>query len=197
MLAGAIGWGQTRTMPVSPVSPMSPVQPTSPVQPGTPVQPSSPVQPLSPVRPFTPIQSGVATNGWPVNPIGLTNQFGANTGQATTPMSLGDTAGGLVNLQAGIEQILPALNDLVGQSGQATVNQRQLANGAIVSAVGANAFAMDRLTFQQLRVLQTDLQQALPLLQALNGTLNSASGPFTNRFLAFPNAAGPIAPTGR
>jgi hypothetical protein len=92
--------------------------------------------------------------------------------------------------------------------------QRQTPSGVheYFGMVGTNAFGMNPRTFQMLVILRNDLQNALPVLQSLNGSVARTTTPagtvarnqrtpatsFTNLFLFITNAInGRLAPTGR
>jgi len=116
------------------------------------------------------------------NQIGFTNTLVPPTNDFST-LQLTDLLTTLLTLQTNIEEALPVLalvtsNVTVAeaggtgqvQGGGAAITGALTAQTAFSMTVGTNTFTIDQPTLQALVVLRDDLEQALPVLQALNGT---------------------------
>jgi hypothetical protein len=139
------------------------------------------------------------------NQIGFTNTLVPPTNDFSA-LQLTDVMTLLLSLQTNIEATLPALalvTSNVTAAGSAGTSQVPSAVAPITSnppslvepstgagvapqtsfsmTVGTNTFTIDQPTLQALVVLRDDLEQALPVLQALNGTSPT-------------NASAPVAP---
>ena len=55
----------------------------------------------------------------------------------------------------------------------------RLSNGNVLSSLGTNAYAMTPQTFERLRTLAYELEQLMPQLQVLNGTIGMGATPGT------------------
>lgn len=140
------------------------------------------------------------------NLLGFTNSPGGFTNTLVQPtnlslLSLTNVASILLNLQTNIETTLPVLGVLTSNATvtlssstsqapaiivpltqapagifQSLTNQQP----AVISmSIGTNVIEIDPTTFQALVLLRDDLQQALPVLQMLNGTSPAQTNTFT------------------
>lgn len=108
-------------------------------------------------------------------PVSLTDVFGfTNTVVPPTVapnLQLNDLDTLLLNLQTNMEETLPALSLILSNaantSAQGTISTQQQ---SFSLTVGTNVFAIDPPTLQALVILRNNLEQTLPVLQALNGT---------------------------
>ncbi len=157
------------------------------------------------------------------NRFGATNQMAFGTNNFVLPDNelgadtpLGNIAGILSNLQARMEQALPALLAMTSQAPQTGATGAVVIDGALVpiprpgtpvpgtrevfANIGTNIFAVSPETYRLLVILENDLRQTLPLLRVLNGTvttgINTPRG-FSGRFTPMTNTGGVLIPTGR
>ena|SRR5581483_7670577 len=105
----------------------------------------------------------------------------------------------LGTLQGNIEQALPVLfaltrsidpnsgNTLNSRANQqlSALQQQSAGQNAFIGTIGTNSFTVSPQTLQMLVVMQNDLQKALPIIRALNGstgnqTLGTRIMPFNN-----------------
>jgi len=153
------------------------------------------------------------------NRLAFTNAYGFSNDFSN--MQVADAGKVLLSLEGNIEQALPALfiltsaqplNILSNASfraaagvrasplppATATASPRGVRPSSLSSeppmlgvVLGTNIFAMDPQTFQELLALQNSLQQAVPILQQLNGLATNPNATnafsFTNHFVFITN----------
>jgi hypothetical protein len=145
----------------------------------------------SPVIPFTNQLVIPLTNG-----LGFTNSLVQVTNVSS--LQLSDVLAILMSLQTNVEESLPVLSFLTTNLNSAASSPTNLVMGAFAPItsnppslvtptgaatgagadqqtsfsmrIGTNIFTIDPPTFQALVMLRDDLEHALPVLQALNGT---------------------------
>ncbi len=200
LMAGCVVWGGVGVAQTNPVSHPTNLMPSV----------GLPILPLTNQSVFT-------------NALGFTNTVVQVTNLSRIQLS--NVLSQLLNLQTNIEETLPVLVDItsnatfaipagaqqtpgivapltMGTTGTLAPNSLQ---GNVAQArtitIGTEVFEIDPPTFQALVTVRDNLEQTLPVLQALNGTTPSETNPpvasatFTTQFAPLTNFPPPVSGT--